>query len=764
MTETLTPYEEIAGTRPRMRRDVLYTRTPSGVLFHNAQGGFNVSSKEAYRFATVLVPHLNGERRVEDLCQGLGERQRDMVVRLVHALYARGFARDVPPGSDAAVLPEPVAERFAEQIGYLDHYADAPAERFGRFRDTRVAVLGDDPLARWAALSLLRNGCATVGVTADVTGAQEWREVREEADALASAGCPVALERAGGDGGQDGAAPPDWSALEGYDVVVATGQDAGLRHLVRLLEQGVPRGRTLLPAWQFGRKLVVGPSMTADGTGCWSCAALRLGANGAAADAAQLWSGLSPAGPLDGGAAPVTGPLAAMAGNLLGYEVFRQRTGALPAETERQLIVQDLDSLDVAAEPLLPHPRCRYCGPAPATADGTEPAPDLLAVDLDAADTPAGPDALPADGAADEQAARDALAELDRRAPLVQEQAGVFGAFADEDWEQTPLKISTVRLGIAPGRHREVAACDVHHVAGARLRALFAAAEVYAEHVVPAAVLDGPALEKARATWPLVAPAALAISSGLAARPDAVARWAAATSLLDGRTHLVPAAALRPFGPENATGVFERTGAGMSAGATRDAAAAGALASALAYDALRRAVRHETPVTSLELQRLADDPELLFLTRSAGHLGVTVELLDLGSDPLAVVLARAVDPRTGAWRWAVAGSPRRRQAVLEALRDLLGAVQRAAQVADGSDGVHGGAGDPLWAGLDVGTLAAAGDCGAALDAAVTWHTALDALRAAGRDALVADADAADLRSGGVHVTRVLLVDGMRHGD
>ena len=458
MTETLSPYEAIAGTHPRMRGDVLYTQTPSGVLFHNAQGGFNVSTKEAYRFATLLVPHLNGERWVEELCQGMGDRQRDMVVQLVRALYARGFARDAAPGADEGTLSAPVAERFAEQIAYLDHYADAPAERFNRFRDTRVAVLGDDPLARWCVLSLLRNGCATIGASGYAAGAQEWHEVREEADALASADCAVTLTSLAEDGT---GAPADagllsWSSLASYDVVVVTGHGAGARQVVRLLEQGVPTGRTLLPAWPFGRKLVVGPSMTADGTGCWSCAALRLGANGDAADVAQLWSGLTSAAPLDGAAAPVAGPLAAMAGNLLGYEVFRQRTGALPAETERQVIVQDLDSLDVAAEPLLPHPRCPYC--APGESAGADFAAGLFGIDLDAADPVTGQDPLPADGAADEQAARDALAELERRSALVQEQAGVFGGYADEDWEQTPLKISTVRVGVGHGRRRAVSA------------------------------------------------------------------------------------------------------------------------------------------------------------------------------------------------------------------------------------------------------------------------------------------------------------------
>ena len=52
-----------------------------------------------------------------------------------------------------------------------------------------------------------------------------------------------------------------------------------------------------------------------------------------------------------------------MLGNLVGYEVFRLRTGAPAPETRGKIIVQDLDSLDVVSEPLLPHPRCPHCRP-----------------------------------------------------------------------------------------------------------------------------------------------------------------------------------------------------------------------------------------------------------------------------------------------------------------------------------------------------------------------------------------------------------------
>ncbi|MFD4789376.1 TOMM precursor leader peptide-binding protein [Streptomyces sp. NPDC058459] len=733
--------EEIARSRPRIRRDVLFTQTPNGVLFHNAHGGFNVVTQSAYRFAALIVPHLDGERRVEELCAGLGDRQRDMVVRLVRALYARGFARDAGPRPTGGTLSPQVAEHFAHQLDYLDHYADDAHGRFARFRDTRVAVLGDDEMARWAALGLLRNGCATVAVTVEdaAEGALD-REPRgtagldAEVAALTEAGCAPTLTRL--DGGT-----PGWAGLDGWDTVLVTGASAP-GQILRLLTEGVPAGRRLLGAWTFGNRAVVGPVMTAGTPGCWCCAALRLGAGAGAADSAELWAALGPAAPVGAPGRVPTGPLAGMLGNLLSFEVFRLVTEALPAETRNQVVVQDLDSLDVLAEALLPHPRCPFC------AAGAEPeAPDGAALRVPHPDDE--PVALPADGPADEAAAKSALAALEQRDVLVRAAAGVFGGYADDDWEQTPLKVSTVRLGVSAGRVREVSAIDVHHVAGARLAALFRGAEVYAEQVVPPEVAAGGA-------WSRVAPAGLALSSGLDVPVERVAAWSEAVSLLDGRTVLVPTGAVRTLGGWNGQGLFERTSAGTGAAGTPRAALARALRSALAHDALRRAIRRAAPVRLVDLGSLTEDAESLFLLRSAETLGVAVEVLDLtgaGATALPVALARHTDRESGAVRWAPGSGLRPREAVLEALRDLLGAEQLRRA------GAEPDLGDPLWADLEAAALVPEGEPASLRAAGTDWAGVLDALAAAGRDAFAVPVAAPDLAAGDIHAVRVLLTGG-----
>ncbi|MFD7512828.1 TOMM precursor leader peptide-binding protein, partial [Streptomyces sp. NPDC059853] len=716
-------FDNLAGVRPRIRRDVLYTRTPGGVLFHNADGGFHLTGRTAYKFATLLVPHLDGGTPLREICAGMGDRQREMVASLVGSLLERDFARDArePAAGDADVLPAEVAERFAAQIAYVDHYADDARQRFARFRATRVLVLGTGETAEWAQLSLIRNGAAAV--TAEQVGAR----AREEA---AGAGARLTA----------GTDPAD------ADVVLVTGADALIRTHA-LLSAGLPAGQRVIPVWTFGERVVTGPAAVAGGSGCVSCALLRLGASVDAQAAAERWSEIASGAVTEPGApggGPLTGPIAAMTGNLLGYEVFRTATGALPAETDGQILIQDLDSLDVVAEPLRAHPRCQLCGPGAAAARGDG------GTEADAA-TAALPGALSVAVTATVASARDAEALVDRlnglSTALVRPHAGVFARYDDESLTQLPLKVARLELplGSAGGR-RTIAAFDVHHLAGARLRALRTAAAVYVERVVPAPLLPG-------------GPGALPVA--LAGRTEEVAAWSAVTSLLTKERTAVPAAALRPYGPHNRDGRQVAGSGGTGAGESTAEAAGHALLSALALDALTRALHGTTRIRPLEpvtgdgtgegdgaaggpaggaatgaaagggtgtgatapgapadggpdvrtalatdgthgaaaggadaaAHDATADAELTFLHTSARRLQLAVDLLDLGEAERSgahVALARAADGR-----WAIGAGLGRRAAAVTALRDLLGQAQL-----PGAD-----PGDPLLPDLAPGTLA-----------------------------------------------------------
>ncbi|RST19709.1 transcriptional activator protein, partial [Streptomyces sp. WAC04770] len=203
--------------------------------------------------------------------------------------------------------------------------------------------------------------------------------------------------------------------------------------------------------------------------------------------------------------------------------------------------------------------------------------------------------------------------------------------------------------------------------------------------------------------------------------------------------------------------------AGSGAGGSAAEAAGQGLLSALAHDALVRAVRGTTPVSPVAAD--GDDPELVFLLKSAANLDIAVELLDLGEDGRTsahVVLAReASSPSAAAHeasdasaqgRWAVGAGLSRRTAAASALRDLLGQVQLAAE----GPGAVVDLGDPLLGDLAPAAIAVGGESVPVKAAETTFDAVLDRLRATGRDALYVDTTPADLPAGSIATARVLV--------
>jgi YcaO cyclodehydratase, ATP-ad Mg2+-binding len=742
-------YDDLIETRPRIRRDVLFTETPGGVLFHNAKGGFHINAKNAYRFTELMVPYLNGEHQVKEICEGFGDQQRSMLTTFLSSLFARDFARDVPVVDAVAIdrLGTAALAVFETQLSYVDHYADDAPGRFARFRQAAVAVVGSGPVAEQCVLGLVRNGAGIVGFAADLADQAGARQM--ELSRLDGVQCPVDERTLPAEEGL-----LSWDDLAGYDVVLVAGASAAAQ-LHCLETEGVPDGVVLLGAWVFGQRAIVGPMLTSETDALWTSAVLRLGANVSAADEAALWAGV--ASPGSAISTPdLQGPLAAMVGNLLAYECFRSLTGALRAETVGALIIQDINSLDVAVEPLFQHP---------SLAGGSATVPELV--------LPRRADQAPrTDRSTSHDQDPEALA-LNAKAVIVQLHTGIVTAFTDGPWTQTPLKVSSVLVNPTRSISREIVAVDLHHLAGARLRALEAAALVhvgYAAEVV--GLLCGEALAAARAALPIIDSRELSISNGTESRVQAAVRGRVLGS---GATVLIPADAVQPA---CAKGVrcTQVTSAGSGAAADAAQAVARGLGTALAHRALMLALRGSTTVTRLDATGLhpqtgavgTPGEELRFLLRSAEIFELDVELLDLGESTRSgahVVLARTTgeDPA-----WVISCGLDLVETARDALRDLLGGQQlrRESKPPSGGDP---DAGDSLLADLDPRLVAITTDStagGITKDKdqgghATEWDDVVSALHGEGIDPVFVMTTTPDLAIGGIETAKVLLWT--RHG-
>lgn len=753
------------AVRPRLGHDVLFYDVGDKVVVRNTEKVYVVKGRWAYRFLCSLAPYLTAEHTLAELCAGLAPERQAMVVSLVRSLIDNGFARDVPPAGDIDLDPA-VEQVFASQLNYVEHFVDEAKTRFLRFRTAKVLMLGTGRVNRAAAESLLRNGLASLSL---VESSPESPAEGAPATLAGLAGCVADLTEAGSPPQVhlpgltlDEALTPH--ALNGYDFVLASGDDIGMATLRRLIDAGVNGGPVVLPATSIGSSVVIGPVTRPATAGCWTCSMLRYGANAEPREAAALWRGIACGAA--GLAAPRLNPqLAAMVGNLLAFDLFRLVTGCFDAETDHGVLIQDVSTLEARRERLWPHPLCPSCaehqdfgaGPVtPAVVHETPPRPFRAA--HDAAHDGAGHD--------DKERLRALLKEADE---LVGSRTGLLSSFDDAALDQSPLKVSRVRLGAQAGsdvRTRLITAFDLHYVPVARRSAVRAALLAYVGQVasVRNAVTGSTELPHT------VAPADLSVSTGLAIEGRETLPWLPSTSLVSGEQRLVPAAAVHPFSGLNADSWFERSGAGAGAGASLGEAVRAGLSSAIAFEALRAAVSGRSEPRPVVCGDPETGSELEFLLRTCGNLSLRPEVLELSPWRNAgIVLARAADSAERPL-WTVQAALSRQDALVGALRDLAGLVQlrHLAKIEDVD------LGEPLLPGFDARAVPASGEpVPATTDGSPSDPTgpidrtdpdvpsdlaALVAeLAGEGRDVLVVDTTTPELRSQAAVVTcRVLL--------
>jgi bacteriocin biosynthesis cyclodehydratase domain-containing protein len=712
---------ELLGIRPRLRNDAVFLRVETGVYLRHSETACVLKGGLAYQWMSILGPRMTGEFSVAELCDGLGEAQRQTVLRLTGTLLAQGFVRDVPPAADAG-LPDAVLARFRPQINLVEHFkgttGDSPAVRFGRFRAARALVAGAAPVLTAAVQGLVRNGMAEVDYVTPRDGTDVAGALDGEVAALRAEDVPVTLTGR--------AADVTWPD---YDVVIFAAEGDGLAELLavsrRLRDAGETAAR-LLPVVVTGDRVVLGPLSGTTTGPCWLCAQLRLSANGDPGTAADLWRELALGEAVDR-STRASGTVPAMVGNAAALEVFRLFSGQLSGVDERHVVVQDATTLESVREPLLPHPACPLCR------DLAEGVPDAA-------------EAL--DEASDE-------AVYERLAPLVSPRIGVLSGWADESLEQIPLKIGRVRVagsGELASGPRVITAYHPETFLQARLAAARSALTWYAGTFPQRSdVVVGTEARLGATGHQVVPDSHLLTWSGVSPAADTPRPYVPAVSLVTGATVLVPQAAAYPLTGVNREAVFERAAAGGVAGRSRTEIVADGLADALAYRGLVAAIRGTGTGYELAESIIEGDDEARFARTSLDHLGHRVRAYALpGARPAYAVLA-VID---GSPVWAVGAALSPRDALRAALRDTLGQAQTIA--AEGTPADLGGTlpadFDPrtAWTGVEPGEWPE----DAAPDDA---ERVLASLAADGLDAYLVDTTTADLRAVGALTTGMVLL-------
>lgn len=717
-----------ADIRPRLRNDVVFLRVETGIYLRSSEVSCVLKGRGVYEWMSALGPRMTGEWTVAELCGGLDEARRGTAQGLVRTLLDRGFARDAS-SSDAVELPEPVRRQFASQVNFVEHFmhgdARSPQALFDRFRNSRVLVAGPSSgIADAAVRGLLRNGIAQVSVTADA-----YTPAAFEADLaeLAAAGTPAEVIPLPG-------VPAD---LLNYDVVVCavvSETSATLLELTRrILGAAGGADLRLLPVVTDHGKAVLGPISGPAEQPCWLCAQLRLSANTDPRRSADFWRALA-LGPRAGGDGGVSAIAQRMIGNALAFEVFRLRTGQLGPSDEGSAVVQDLRTLESTRARVLPHPQCPMPHEVPAPRVEEQPITEQQS---------------------------HARAEV-----LVSPSLGVLSGWTDETIKQIPIKIGRVRLGytgsLADGP-REIAAFDTDVILDARARAVRSAISTYIGRLGP---LDSTSLtadadaDAGTGSQPekIAAERLDGYSGASTFGADRSPQWVAASSLHDGSSWRVPAAAVYPFSPANADLQFEPTSAGAAADWNLAPVKESGLCSALAYRAALAAVRSGTPLHRLDESLLAADDEITFLMDSLRHLDLRPRVLALpGATPAFAALV-VIDSATAGQRpeWSIGARLSGVAAVRASLRDAVGST-----VIRHYEGTSADLGDPLIAGLDPRVFS---DAGTSVDRsfdrpAATVADVLAALEATGTHALFADTTTIDCRSvGGLVAGTVVLAE------
>ncbi|MGH3874636.1 MAG: TOMM precursor leader peptide-binding protein [Pseudonocardiaceae bacterium] len=312
-----------------------------------------IPGKQVYQWVDRLVPHLDGNRSLAELTDGLSTERAEMVDQLVEMLATAGFVKDVEDDR-SHTLSAAEADAYAPEIAFIDYFCDSAAARFQEFRRTRVVAVGSGQTLVALVAANLAVGLRTVEVLVTGECPTDLDRCRRHLKAACQRGPDQTLtvQQVTGWDGDEGAVR---AALLPFDAVVHVSDRPMLARAAVLDRVCRADGKVLIQAMVVRDQAWIGP-LTGDDDeqdSGWESAWRRLQATR---------TGHRRLAFTDDPLAPVSeylaSPTAAMVANHASFEVFKYLTGIPVPETRGQLLRVDLETLRTTAHRFRPHPTC----------------------------------------------------------------------------------------------------------------------------------------------------------------------------------------------------------------------------------------------------------------------------------------------------------------------------------------------------------------------------------------------------------------------
>lgn len=146
---------------PLLNPNIAYIPVDGGVLFRGPNGSFVLKGDNSYQWMKVLSPYLTGKYHIEQFTSQMNAVNKENLILLLNQLEQKGVIRDKEKDIDHS-LTTFEEEKYDSEIGFIESYLDSGEFRFQKFRNTKIAIVGNGISFVAAIRALLKTGLKSV--------------------------------------------------------------------------------------------------------------------------------------------------------------------------------------------------------------------------------------------------------------------------------------------------------------------------------------------------------------------------------------------------------------------------------------------------------------------------------------------------------------------------------------------------------------------------------------------------------------------------